>query len=191
MPSPVAHGVIGLALGAVALLEPGDARGLVRQAWRKRWALCGAVLLAQAPDVDYLPGLLTGDLNAYHHHLTHTAGWCILVSVGCWLALRAWRAATRLAVLGWCLLLTGSHLLADWLTADARPPIGIMALWPFSDAHYLSPATIFMRMHKRDLADLWQVHNLAAVGVELAWCLPLLALVCVWLRVRAQRNAAR
>jgi inner membrane protein len=191
MPSPVAHSLIGLALGAAAVLTPDDARGLFRQAWRRRGPLCGAVLLAQAPDIDYLPGLLSGDLNAYHHLLTHTAGWCGLVSVGCWLALRAWRPATRLAVLGWCLLLTGSHLLADWLTADARPPIGIMALWPFSDAHYISPATIFMRMHKRDLADVWQAHNLTAVAVELAWCLPLLGLVFGCLRARAKKNAAR
>lgn len=191
MPSPVAHSLIGLALGAAAVLTPDDARGLFRQAWRRRGPLCGAVLLAQAPDIDYLPGLLSGDLNAYHHLLTHTAGWCVLVSVGCWLALRAWRPATRLAVLGWCLLLTGSHLLADWLTADARPPIGIMALWPFSDAHYISPVTIFMRMHKRDLADVLQAHNLTAVAVELAWCLPLLALVFGCLLLRAKKNAAR
>lgn len=191
MPSPVAHGLIGLALGASAVLAPDDIRGLLRQAWRKRWPLCGAVLLAQAPDIDYLPGLLSGDLNAYHHHLTHTAGWCVLVSVGCWLALRAWRPATRMAVLGWCLLLTGSHLLADWLTDDARPPIGIMAWWPLSDAHYIAPTTIFMRMHKRDLADLLQAHNLTAVAVEVAWCLPLLALVVARLCAGAKKNAAR
>lgn len=181
MPSPVGHSLIGLALGAAAGLRRDTWRGLLAQGWRARWWLAGAVALANAPDVDYLPGLFEGDFNARHHFLTHTAGWCAVVSTGCWMAARAWRGrAVRPALLAWCLALTGSHLLADWLTADTRPPIGIMALWPLDDAFYLSPLTIFWPLHKRDFAELLRWHNLAAVGVEVALCLPLLLAVLAW-----------
>jgi membrane-bound metal-dependent hydrolase YbcI (DUF457 family) len=37
----------------------------------------------------------------------------------------------------------GSHLLVDAFTIDARPPTGAPFFWPFSDAYYLAPVTIF------------------------------------------------
>ncbi len=190
MPSPVAHSLIGLALTSVAVLRPAAWSDLGREAWRRRWLLLGGVALANAPDIDYLPGLLSGDLNAYHHLITHTAGWCLLVSAGVALAARAFRrGAPMKAVLGWSLLLTGSHLLADWLTADTRPPIGIMALWPVDDRFHLAPRTIFLALQKRDFADMLQWHNVGAVVVELVWCLPLLGLA-LWGSRRLARRAA-
>ena len=191
MPSPVGHSLIGLAVGALAALAPDDWRGLARQAWQNRWPLLGAIALANAPDIDYLPGLLTGELNAYHHLLTHTAGWCGVVSVGCWMLVRAVRSSTRVALLGWCLLLTGSHLLADWLTADTRPPIGIMALWPCTDNFYIAPHTIFPRLLKHNLGEILQWHNAQAVAVEVVWCLPAVMAVLLAKRCGSKRNAAR
>ena len=30
----------------------------------------------------------------------------------------------------------GSHILLDWLSNDTRPPLGVMALWPFTRDYY-------------------------------------------------------
>jgi membrane-bound metal-dependent hydrolase YbcI (DUF457 family) len=109
------------------------------------------------------------------------------MSAAVWLLLRAARPARApLRVLGWCLALTSSHLLADWLTTDHRPPIGIMALWPFSDAHYNAPVTIFWPLLKRDYAEIFQWHNVQAVGMEALICLPLVLLAAYFGRAPAR-----
>jgi inner membrane protein len=184
MPSPVGHSLIGLALGLAAAVPRGELRTLPARVWSARGALLGSVFVANLPDLDYLPGVLAGDLNRYHHGLTHTLGWCVLMSVAVWLLLRAaCPARAPLRVLVWCLALTGSHLLADWLTADNRPPIGILALWPFSDAHFHAPVSLFWPLLKRDYAEIFQWHNVQAIGVEALLCLPLV-LLAAWTTTR-------
>ena len=42
-----------------------------------------------------------------------------------------------------------SHLLLDWLGSDTSPPIGIMALWPFSREHYQSSFYLFDAISRR------------------------------------------
>jgi membrane-bound metal-dependent hydrolase YbcI (DUF457 family) len=189
MPSPVGHSLIGLAIGSAWLLKPAALRELVRDAWSKRWPLLGAVALANAPDVDYIPGVLTGDINAYHHYYTHTAGWILIVAAGTWLAWRSlrsdagWRAFLFLAAL------LSSHLAADWVTDDGKSPYGIMAMWPFSPEFTIAPATLFVRLHKVTWYEIFEWHNVEAVAIEIAICLPLVAAVLMWKRVRARDPA--
>jgi inner membrane protein len=176
MPSPVGHSLIGLAIGCAWLLKPAPLRALAREAWARRWPLLGAMAVANAPDLDYVPGLVTGDLNAYHHAYTHTIAWTALVTAALWLA---WRSTGRRA--GWSLFillfaLGCSHLAADWMTDDGRAPYGIMAWWPISDERMISPSPVFMRLHKRAWSEFLQWHNVEAVAVEIAICLPLVAL---------------
>ena len=42
-----------------------------------------------------------------------------------------------------------SHILLDWLGSDTSPPIGIMALWPFTDGFYQSSAFLFDAISRR------------------------------------------
>lgn len=176
MPSPVGHSLLGLAMGVAWLLPRARTRELARHAWRLRWPLLGCVALANAPDLDYVPGIATGDFNAYHHACTHSIGWCALVAAGIWCLLRARRAETDLSALGWLAAILLSHLAADLVTADRRPPFGLMALWPFDDRFYISPVTMFAHLRKRTYAEFLQWHNVRAVLLEAAWCLPVLAL---------------
>lgn len=174
MPSPVGHSLIGLAVGLGALVGPNGFRALLREAWARRGPLLGAVALANAPDIDYLPGILSGDLNRFHHLYTHTLGWSVIAAAAAWMALRA--AGRRAGPWTFLLLfgLVGSHLAADWMTDDGRAPYSIMAWWPFSDAFTLSPEPVFMRLHKREWSEFAQWHNVKAVAFEVAVCLPLL-----------------
>ena len=74
--------------------------------------------MAIAPDFDLL---------AFNHRgESHSIGAAMLAGALAWLLTRSprWGAAVALA---W-----GSHLLLDWLSNDTRPPLGIMALWPFN-----------------------------------------------------------
>jgi membrane-bound metal-dependent hydrolase YbcI (DUF457 family) len=102
--------------------------------------LAAAVLLANGPDLDFLPGLIVGHPGAFHRGATHTvaavAAIALLVALG---ARLLGRPALRPAL--WAGALWMSHLALDYFTTDARPPYGARFLWPFSDAYYLSPVT--------------------------------------------------
>ena len=73
-----------------------------------------------------------------------------------------------------------SHTLLDWLGTDSSPPIGIMALWPFSRAYYESHLHVFMAISRRYwLPEFWTL-NVLALGRELAILLPLALVVFLY-----------
>ena len=80
-----------------------------------------------------------------------------------------------------------SHTLLDWLGTDTAPPIGIMALWPFSRGYYESQLHVFMAISRRYwLPEFW-TYNLRALVRELVILLPVVGLV---IRYRRRGNDA-
>jgi membrane-bound metal-dependent hydrolase YbcI (DUF457 family) len=152
MPSPIGH-----ALGAAAA---GWALDRERPSIR-RTALTVAVGLA--PDLDLLFGT--------HSTYTHSVGAVAIVTLIAWLATRDARLTAAVAA-AWA-----SHLLLDWLGSDSRDPIGIMALWPFSTAHYQSGFYVFNAISRRYwMPEQFIWGNLRAALREVAILLPVLAL---------------
>ena len=101
-----------------------------------------------APDLDLLAGS--------HSTYTHSVGAVGLVFVATfglcrWLLhdhratapARTPRFAAGVAA-AWA-----SHILLDWLGSDSRAPIGVMALWPFTSAHYQSGLYLFDAISRR------------------------------------------
>ena len=109
--------------------------------------------LACFPDIDFL----------FHSHSTYTH------SVGAVLIVTALAALTirRPLLVAACAATYGSHLLLDWLGRDTNPPLGIMALWPFSRAYYMAPVPIIEPVSRNfHWAYFWS-HNLKVVGLEI------------------------
>lgn len=183
MPSPVGHSLIGLAVSLGYFLRRGMPWREIGRTVRRLWlplVLC--MLFANAPDIDYVPGIVSGNLNAFHHLYTHTLGWIFLLALGTWMIWRAadsrvsWGAFLFLFVLG------ATHLLADWITEDCASPYGVMGLWPFTDKYYISSVSIFAHLKKADWADVFQLYNIGAVIREALVTLPLVVLVLVYKR---------
>jgi inner membrane protein len=189
VPSPVGHTLIGLAVAAGFFRGRGTLREFATGFRRNTGGVLAGVLFANLPDVDYVPGLFTGDFNAFHHYYTHSLGWALMVACGGWMVWKLLDPRAGWRVFAFLFAALASHLPADWLTADARPPIGIMALWPLSDEFTLAPATIFPRLSKRDWAEVFQWRNVEAVFVEVAICLPLALGVAAW-KLRSRTGAA-
>ena len=76
-------------------------------------------------------------------------------------------------------------MLFDWLGTDGVPPIGIMALWPWTDHFYQSDRHWFMAISRRYWLPTFWTHNLHAVAREVAWLGAIVVAVGVW------RSAAR
>jgi membrane-bound metal-dependent hydrolase YbcI (DUF457 family) len=147
--------------------------------------LLAAVTLANGPDLDFLPGLVLGHAGVYHRGVTHTLG--AVVVVGAAVALATGLAGCRRPVVvraaAWAAAAYASHLLLDYLTADAVPPYGGRFLWPLSDAYYLAPTPVLDQViidssgRAAFVASLLTPQALGVWGRELACLAATVALV--------------
>jgi hypothetical protein len=174
MPSPVGHALAGaaIALSVKPLIQS-------RPVPTFRVALVSTVLLAALPDADLL-------YQPIHRAFTHSVGSTLLVTIISTVVTR-WVTGRRSVAFGLvCGLAWGSHAALDWLGADPTPPRGIKALWPFSDAWFISDLDVFRGTERRQLFT-WSsaVYNLKAVAQEVALLAPITGALAL-LRRRGQ-----
>ncbi len=180
MPSPVGHSVIGLSIGLLYAWPRGSVAGRwMETIKRHRFPLFLAVVLANLPDIDYVPGILTGDLNAYHQQITHTLGWILLVAGGTWMVWKYVQPTVGLKEAAFILACLAGHLVADWLTDDGSYPFGIMMWWPFSSDHTIAPRHIFPSPQKADWGEVFDWHNARVMGIEFLITAPLILIVLI------------
>ena len=132
------------------------------------------VAAAVAPDIDFLFGR--------HNRETHSLAAAVVAGV----VMYVWKRNPRVALavtLAWV-----SHVLFDWLGSDTTPPLGVMALWPFSSEYYFSNAFFFEAISRRYWLDNFITHNLWAVTSEILILGPVLLIVTL-LRSRARRRS--
>ena len=155
--------------------------------WEKRATFLVILFMANLPDIDYLPGVLMGPINAFHHGYTHAFGWIVAVAFASWLL---WRKEDRV---GWAVFAVlfaalASHLFADIFSDDSNPPYGIMALWPFTDRYYISPVSIFWSLRKATWNDIFQWYNVRAALYEALILAPIVVLVLTYKRFAKTQN---
>jgi inner membrane protein len=189
VPSPVGHALGGLIVG-LALVRHSAPAPSARAAHktceaaspprgdRRRWALLreplvlGSIAAACLPDLDFLWGR--------HNLETHSVGFALLVGAAAlaWTRSPRWGAALAVAV--------GTHVLFDWLGSDTTPPLGVLALWPFSSEFYFADAFLFEAISRRYWLPNFLEHNLRAVALEIVMLGPPTAVVWWWRTSRAR-----
>jgi hypothetical protein len=194
MPSPVGHAIAGLAAGWLIAGAPARLSrspnpppvtqagrfGAVDQPWIATWR--GAIVfagLAVSPDLDLL----------FHAHSMYThsigAALAVILAVAALTPAHARRWTAAFA----CGAAYATHTLLDWMGNDTTPPIGIMAMWPFTSDYYESNLHFFMAITRRYWLPGFWTHNLIAMLREVGTLVPL-ALLVYFLR-RRRDTAAR
>jgi len=174
LPTPLAHALAGLIVHVAT--APSD------ELASRRLAVV-TVGAAVAPDLDFAWKLIDG----VNHH--QAQGHSIGVGLGLAVAVTLAAAAVQVprpwglglaALGGW-----SSHLLLDLLNVDTSPPMGLMALWPFTDRYFKSPWPVFL-----DIGRTLNWRTVRHVTVATAWELAILCplLVTAW-RARARQRA--
>jgi membrane-bound metal-dependent hydrolase YbcI (DUF457 family) len=163
MPSPLAHGLVGLTIHVLASRD--------RSELRDRWRLGVTVGAALAPDLDLTFKFVDG--RNHHGYELHSIGFALLAAASAALAFRLLGRTRPLALGAVAGLSWVSHLVLDYLNVDTSPPIGLMALWPFSDAFFKSPVPIFMDIG-RTLTWRTVRHDAVAGAWECVVLVPLL-----------------
>jgi VanZ family protein len=147
MPSPIGH-VLG---GAIVYL------GGTRPSTRSRLLLAVALLGSLAPDLDFVPGILIGNMRAFHHGISHSVAFA-LVFGGLTYGLARYvdrTIALRASVLG--ALAYTSHVVLDFI-AVSEGTRGLPLLWPFSDERFGVNLGLFGHFRYTDIRDgIWSV----------------------------------
>ena len=164
MPSPLAHFLFGLTTHVAA--APAEDLG-----WRRRTAI--TVAAAIAPDLDFV---FKAFGLAVHQGASHSVGAALIAggAVALVAGVLRWPRPFVLglaAFLGW-----SSHVVLDLLNRDTHPPIGLMALWPFTGGYYKVPWPIFMDIG-RTLDWKTVRHDALALAWEATLLCPLLVLI--------------
>ena len=182
MPSPVGHSMGALALmGLVRFLgltrrrTPTPAPARLQLDLRSQFALWvwAALLIfaANAPDLDFVPGILVGEPDRFHHGPAHSLGGALIFSALVWVLARQVRPKQALPIA----LLLGlgfmSHLFLDMCSMDTRAPNGVPLFWPLSSTYIMLPVPVFMDIQRNTAASnfftsLISKHNLQAITWE-------------------------
>lgn len=144
---------------------PGESSAQRRGA-HTSWSVIGYAIVCSGaaclPDLDFAWGR--------HNMETHSVAFALLTGSAAWWWWRSWRLAAA------CMVAGLTHVLFDWLGSDDFPPLGVMALWPISQAFYFAEAYVFATISRRYwLPGFWS-HNLWSVLRELAILMPIAVL---------------
>lgn len=163
MPSPIGHALGGVLIG---LLIPNQRFDQPHQPYPPHLTWCA--LFACLPDIDFLWGR--------HNMETHSIGAAVLAGLVAYAIFR--RPALAFA----CALAWGSHILFDWLGSDDTPPLGVMALWPFTSNFYFAEAFVFEAISRRYAEPGFWEQNIWAVVKEVLMLVPPTAALWWWQR---------
>jgi len=187
--TPIGHIIVGLALGRAHRPALKD--------YPLRWyAFCA--LAAIFPDLDFLAGLLFGDLHRFHQGVSHSFVAALVFGVAASYGAAFFRVSRlRLAVFGF--LLYASHIMLDYFCDDARAPFGVPLFWPFSSGHFIFPWPFLSGVRhgvpgdsvSDVLVQLFSWHNVWTLVVEVIFLAPILLIVMYFTgRHRGQRTFA-
>lgn len=154
------------------------------------------VVAGNAPDFDFIPGILIGEPGLFHHGPMHSllaaaAFGAVAAPFARWLGFRSmWRCAVIMT------LAFASHLFLDMMAVDEGGPSAVPLFWPLSDAMISLPLGVFIAI-KLDPAvegfvqSLLSAHNGNALVWEFVVVSVAMALVRVARRPQPARRQAR
>jgi len=166
MASPVGHALVGY-LGYQIAVRLGGARGWL--------LLLLCVFAANAPDLDFVPGLLVNAPRQFHHvALSHSLGGAVvfLVVASCVPYLRKRTYKWQHGLLYFSLY--ASHVVIDCLGRGRGVPL----FWPLSSTRYgislgvLPGFVLNPTSSEAFLTSLVSYHNLRVIGIEIVMMLP-------------------
>ncbi|MFQ5632703.1 MAG: metal-dependent hydrolase [bacterium] len=172
MPTPIGHSLAGLLLSKTKIFVPS------RSTYK---SIAVAMILANLADADFVPGLLSGNPNEFHHGVTHSVGASFFVGF-LFAGYFFYRQRRFLAPFIFATVGYSSHIVFDFFAVDTSMPRGIPALWPFSPEYFISPIAVFSDVRRSAASgtffqSLFIAHNGWTVCREMLVLAPMLLIV--------------
>ena len=142
------------------------------------------IFIANAPDLDFIPGICIGHANRFHHGITHTLGFFVFFATILYWVPKLRKKKNFIIFF----LLYFTHVIVDFLGADTSYPFGVMLFWPFTKKYFISSYSIFLDIHKTTLYSLFDLHNFEAMALEALIFLPVIIVLRFILKRTTQRE---
>jgi inner membrane protein len=160
MPSPVGHILAGAAVYLTG----------TRKESRSRVILAITLLGSILPDFDFLPGILIGDLPAFHHGVSHSLAFAVLFGALAFFFVRRRQKDIALCVGILAASAYASHVLLDLVSVNEGAR-GVPILWPLSDQQFGFNLHLLGHFHYwSTYRGIWTVmrwDNLSTLSLEL------------------------
>lgn len=165
MPTPVGHALAGVVVAVAARRRPSTK------------VVLACAVAACAPDLDLLL------VSHTHRTATHSITAVAALFAAIWIAARLFPSigAGTAAVVATAY---ASHIVLDWFGLDPGAMAGVQALWPVSDAWFISPWPLFLETER---TDPWSYQAMAANARAVLWETIVLAPI-VAMVIRARRG---
>lgn len=189
MPTPIAHSFINLA--SYCFLRKGKWTVAKKFDFRGTFIF---LLLGVLPDLDFIPGILIGEPNRFHHIGSHSLVFAFIFAASMAAFFPFFEQAGSKNIkfiknffLYYAMILL--HLLLDFFTVDLAAPFGIRLFWPAKQ--YYIAAHPFIPTFDRHPEVLLKVDNLLNLLVELVVFGAVFGLTCLYCRhiSRKKRNS--
>ena len=146
MPLPITHSAAGLA-GYLALKGKKHSASLKEEGL----LLGSALLLANLPDLDFIPGFILGEPNKFHHGISHSLIIGLVAGVIFYFFTRnKLKEISRWRVLSLYSVAIVSHPILDYFSKDTSSPYGIPLFWPLNKEYFISPISLFRDVQRHD-----------------------------------------
>ncbi len=143
------------------------------------------IVLANLPDLDFLPGCFDGNANHLHRGFTHSLTFAILISLALSCAWRIVPGFWRSTLLYFTAY--SSHLLIDFFTGTkigwTHTGFGMPLFWPWSK-EFSSPLILTFGVRHKTFAALFSLDNVWSCAFELLTCSAITAIVLVLWKAR-------
>jgi inner membrane protein len=137
--TPIGHSLAGYAVYSFSVSATNRNR-------LKLASLC--IFMATAADLDFLPGILMGRPDLYHHGITHSLGFALMASLVI-AGIFSIKMKPFSRIFSLCLISYLSHIVIDFFgySSSHRHPPGMPLFWPISGEHFISPVRLYLRIH--------------------------------------------
>jgi len=142
MPSPVGH-----ILGGAAVYLAGTRRES-RSSRMVTIAFLGSVL----PDFDFLPGILIGEMGAFHHGISHSLAFSVLFGAIVFLFFRRIDQAVAIRASMLAMLAYAVHVVLDFVGVNEGTQ-GVPIFWPLSTERFGIDLNLFGHFRWSDIRD--------------------------------------
>ncbi|MDP3980086.1 MAG: metal-dependent hydrolase [Chlamydiota bacterium] len=133
----------------------------------KEWKLLGFYIFCGiCPDLDFIPGILIGHPNRYHHGLSHSFIGSFVISLILYGFFRLWKKNTTWKDFFFIWGLVSFHCFLDIYSVDTSYPYGCPLFYPYA-GYIISPWVFFQDIHRGSLQELFGPHNRLAMAIEL------------------------
>ncbi len=180
MPSPVGH-TLG-AFSTLLALKP----DIVTSRYKTNIALGAAFVFGSLADADFVVAHFSTAPYLRHHYFSHSIPFAICLTLLCWIILKCFRFRNAGKFAGPIGAAYSSHLLLDYFADDGSKPYGIPLLWPFTNRHFIAPFNLFYSIQRGEFTDIFSMHNLFGILIEIAIMGPITILLILLAKRRVK-----